>query len=32
VDFDPQLRPFYFDACRFEAVDAGLVHLPSLSS
>jgi ribosomal protein S18 acetylase RimI-like enzyme len=32
VDFDPQLRPFYFDACGFEAVDAGLVHLPSLSS
>jgi ribosomal protein S18 acetylase RimI-like enzyme len=30
VDFDPELRAFYFDACRFEPTDAGLIHLPSL--
>ena len=28
VDFDPELRPFYFEACGFEPTDAGLIHLP----
>ncbi|MFF2850893.1 GNAT family N-acetyltransferase [Streptomyces sp. NPDC058001] len=27
VDFDEHLRPFYFDACGFEATDAGLIAL-----
>ena len=27
VDFGPELRPFYFDACGFDATDAGLIHL-----
>ena len=30
VDFGPELRPFYFDACGFRPTDAGLIHLPSL--
>jgi GNAT superfamily N-acetyltransferase len=29
VDFEPHLRPFYFDACGFRPTDAGLIHLPS---
>jgi GNAT superfamily N-acetyltransferase len=29
VDFDPELRPFYFEACGFEPTDAGLIHLPT---
>lgn len=29
VDFEPNLAPFYFDACRFRRTDAGLIHLPS---
>jgi len=27
VDFEPNLAPFYFDACGFRRTDAGLVHL-----
>ena len=27
VDFDDHLRPFYFDACGFTPVDAGLIAL-----
>jgi GNAT superfamily N-acetyltransferase len=27
VDFEPHLRPFYFDACGFKATDAGLIPL-----
>jgi GNAT superfamily N-acetyltransferase len=27
VDFDPHLRPFYFDACGFIPVDGGLIEL-----
>ncbi|MEU6746449.1 GNAT family N-acetyltransferase [Spirillospora sp. NPDC046719] len=27
VDFDPELRRFYFDACGFRPTDAGLIHL-----
>lgn len=27
VDFDPHLRPFYFDACGFSPTDAGLIRL-----
>ena len=27
VEFDPHLRPFYFDACGFEPTDAGLIKL-----
>ncbi len=30
VDFDTDLRPFYFDACGFRPTDAGLIHLKSL--
>jgi ribosomal protein S18 acetylase RimI-like enzyme len=30
VDFRPELRPFYVDACGFRESDAGVVHLPSL--
>ena len=30
VDFRPELRPFYFDACGFHPTDAGLIHLPTL--
>ncbi len=30
VDFDPDLRSFYFDACGFQPTDAGLIHLASL--
>ncbi len=31
VDFEPELAPFYFDACGFRPTDAGLIHLPSFS-
>jgi hypothetical protein len=31
VDFDSDLRAFYFDACGFQPTDAGLIHLPSLA-
>ncbi|MBF6062849.1 GNAT family N-acetyltransferase [Nocardia terpenica] len=27
VDFEPHLRPFYFDACGFRPTDAGLIAL-----
>lgn len=27
VDFDDDLRPFYFDACGFESTPAGLIDL-----
>lgn len=27
VDFDDDLRPFYFDACRFTPTNAGLIRL-----
>jgi GNAT superfamily N-acetyltransferase len=27
VDFEPDLRAFYFDACDFEPTDAGLIRL-----
>jgi len=27
VDFEPELRAFYFDACGFEPTDAGLIKL-----
>jgi GNAT superfamily N-acetyltransferase len=27
VDFDDELRPFYFDACGFEPTNAGLISL-----
>lgn len=27
VDFEPHLRPFYFDACGFRPTDAGLLRL-----
>lgn len=27
VDFEPQLRPFYFGACGFVSTDAGLIRL-----
>jgi ribosomal protein S18 acetylase RimI-like enzyme len=27
VDFEPDLAPFYFDACGFRPTDAGLIHL-----
>ena len=27
VDFEPHLRGFYFDACGFRRVDAGLIAL-----
>jgi GNAT superfamily N-acetyltransferase len=30
VDFEPDLRPFYFDGCGFRPTDAGLIHLYSL--
>lgn len=29
VDFEPDLAPFYFDACGFCPTDAGLIHLHS---
>jgi GNAT superfamily N-acetyltransferase len=32
VDFEPRLRSFYVDACGFRPTEAGLIHLPSLSS
>jgi GNAT superfamily N-acetyltransferase len=28
VDFEDDLRPFYFDACGFTATTAGLIQLP----
>ena len=31
VDFDADLRPFYFDACGFQPTDAGLIDLRSLA-
>jgi hypothetical protein len=30
VDFGPELKPFYFDACGFRPTPAGLIHLASL--
>lgn len=30
VDFRPELRPFYLDACGFRTTAAGLIHLRSL--
>ena len=30
VDFEPDVAPFYFDACGFRPTDAGLIHLYSL--
>lgn len=30
VDFEPDLAPFYLDACGFRPTDAGLIHLTSL--
>ncbi|ATY12402.1 N-acetyltransferase [Amycolatopsis sp. AA4] len=27
VDFEPHLRPFYFDSCGFTSTDAGLIRL-----
>ena len=30
VDFEPDLTPFYFDACGFRSTHAGLIHLFSL--
>ena len=30
VDFEPDLEPFYFDACGFRPTPAGLIHLRSL--
>ena len=30
VDFEPDLEPFYLDACGFRPTPAGLIHLPSL--
>ncbi|RDI67092.1 GNAT family N-acetyltransferase [Nocardia pseudobrasiliensis] len=27
VDFEPRLRPFYFEACGFRSTDAGLIPL-----
>ena len=29
VDFEPDLTPFYFDACGFRPTEAGLIHLPT---
>jgi GNAT superfamily N-acetyltransferase len=31
VDFEPDLAPFYLEACGFRSIDAGLIHLPSLA-
>jgi hypothetical protein len=31
VDFDLELRAFYFDACGFEPTDAGLIDLRALT-
>ena len=30
VDFEPDLAPFYLDACGFRPTDAGLIHLYSV--
>lgn len=30
VDFEPDLAPFYLDACGFRRTDAGLIHLYSV--
>jgi GNAT superfamily N-acetyltransferase len=30
VDFEPDLRPFYFGACGFRPTEAGLIQLRSL--
>jgi tetratricopeptide (TPR) repeat protein len=32
ADFDPHLRPFYFDACGFAPTDAGLIALQEEAS
>jgi GNAT superfamily N-acetyltransferase len=32
VDFEPELEPFYFDACGFKPTPAGLIHLPTFAS
>jgi len=29
VDFGPELRPFYLEACAFTPTEAGLIHLTS---
>ena len=29
VDFDPELRPFYLDACGFTPTEGGLIHFRS---
>jgi GNAT superfamily N-acetyltransferase len=29
VDFDPELRPFYLEACAFTPTEGGLIHLMS---
>jgi GNAT superfamily N-acetyltransferase len=31
VDFEPELAPFYLDACGFQRTDAALIHLTSLA-
>ena len=31
VDFEDELRPFYFDACGFTPTHAGLIALPALT-
>lgn len=31
VDFEPQLAPFYVDACGFRPTAAGLIHLHTLA-
>lgn len=30
VDYEPDLAPFYLEACGFRPTDAGLIHLASL--
>jgi GNAT superfamily N-acetyltransferase len=32
VDFEPHLSAFYFDSCGFRRTEAGLIHLPSLTT
>ena len=32
VDFEPELEPFYLEACGFSSTRAGLIHLPTLSN
>lgn len=31
VDFDDDLAPFYFNACKFRPTQAGLTHLPDMA-